>query len=112
MASSVAEKVPGWVGRILIPEIKRVVEKEVESLRCEMSAKFEAIDRKFEAIDSRFVAMDAKFEAIDTRFEAIDTKFEAVNARLDAIEKRFDLVRDVAVLKAQVKEIQEKTGAT
>jgi len=94
MASSVAEKVPGWVGRILIPEIKRVVEKEVESLRCEMSAKFEAIDRKFEAIDSRFVAMDAKFEA--------------VNARLDAIEKRFD----VAVLKAQVKEIQEKTGAT
>jgi tetrahydromethanopterin S-methyltransferase subunit G len=94
VVSKVAEKVPGWVGRFLIPEIERVVEKEVESLRREMNARFEAID--------------TKFESIDARFDAIDTRFEAVNARLDGIEKRFDLVQDVAVLKAEMKEIQEK----
>jgi hypothetical protein len=80
MVSKIAEKVPGWVGRFLIPEIERVVEKEVDGLRREINA----------------------------RFEAVDTRFEAVNARLDGIEKRFDLVRDVAVLKAEVKEIREK----
>jgi hypothetical protein len=57
----------------LLPEIERVVEKEVNSLRTEMKA-----------------------------------RFEAVNTRLDSIEKRFDLVQDVAVLKAEVKEMREK----
>lgn len=89
VVSKIAEKVPGWVGRFLIPEIERVVEREVEGLRREMSA---------------------RFEAVDTKFEAMDTKFEGINARLDGIEKRFDLVQDVAILKAEVKEIREKVG--
>jgi hypothetical protein len=75
MASKVAEKVPGWVGRFLLPEIEKVVEKEVEGLRREMNA-----------------------------------RFEAVNARLDGIDKRFDLVQDVAILKAELKEVREKIG--
>lgn len=87
MVSKVVEKVPGWVGRFLLPEIERVVEKEVNSLRNEMNA---------------------KFEAVNTRFDAVDTKFAAVNARLDGIEKRFDLIQDVTVLKAEVKEIKER----
>jgi hypothetical protein len=82
MPSKVAEKIPSWVGRFLLPEIEKVVEKEVEGLRREINAKF----------------------------EAVDTKFEAVNARLDGIEKRFDLVQDVAVLKAELKEVREKIG--
>jgi hypothetical protein len=75
MASKAAEKVPGWVGRFLLPEIEKVVEKEVEGLRREINA-----------------------------------RFEAVNARLDGIEKRFDLVQDVAILKAELKEVREKIG--
>jgi hypothetical protein len=75
MASKVAGKVPGWVGRFLLPEIEKVVEKEVEGLRREINA-----------------------------------RFEAVNARLDGIEKRFDLVQDVAILKAELKEVREKIG--
>jgi chorismate mutase len=76
MVSKIAERVPGWVGRFLIPEIERVVEKEVDGLRREINA-----------------------------------RFEAVNARLDSIEKRFDLVQDVAILKAEVKEIREKVAS-
>jgi len=75
MASKVAERVPGWVGRFLLPEIEKVVEKEVEGLRREINA-----------------------------------RFEAVNARLDGIEKRFDLVQDVAILRAELKEVREKIG--
>jgi len=101
--SQIAEKVPGWVGRFLIPEIERVVEKEVEGLRREINARFEAIDSKFDALDRRF-------EAIDRRFEAIDSKFDGVNARLEGIDKRFDLVQDIAVLKAQVEELRDKAG--
>ncbi len=89
MVSKIVEKVPGWVGRFLIPEIERVVEKEVDGLRREINA---------------------KFEAVDVRFQAVDVRFEAVNARLDGIEKRFDLVQDVAVLKAELKEIRQKVG--
>ena len=82
MVSKIVEKVPGWVGRFLIPEIERIVEKEVDGLRREINA----------------------------RFEAVNVRFESVNARLDGIEKRFDLVQDVAVMKAELKEIREKVG--
>ena len=47
------EKVPGWVGRFLLPEIERVVEKEVNSLRNEMNAKFEAVNTRFDAVDTK-----------------------------------------------------------
>ncbi len=54
--------------------------------------------------------MDGLRREINARFDAVDTKFEALNDRLDGIEKRFDFVKDVAVLKAELKEIREKVG--
>jgi len=40
----------------------------------------------------------------------INARFEAVNARLDGIEKRFDLVQEVAIMRAELKEVREKIG--
>jgi hypothetical protein len=54
MASKVAEKVPGWVGRFLLPEIEKVVEKEVEGLRREINARFEAVNARLDRIEKRF----------------------------------------------------------
>jgi len=64
MASKVAEKIPSWVGRFLLPEIEKVVEKEVEGLRREINAKFEAVDTKFEAINARLDGIEKRFEAV------------------------------------------------
>jgi hypothetical protein len=54
MASKVAEKVPSWVGRFLLPEIEKVVEKEVEGLRREINARFEAVNARLDGIEKRF----------------------------------------------------------
>jgi hypothetical protein len=51
MASKVAEKIPSWVGRFLLPEIEKVVEKEVEGLRREINARFEAVNARLDGIE-------------------------------------------------------------
>jgi hypothetical protein len=54
MASKVGEKVPGWIARFLLPEIEKVVEKEVEGLRREINARFEAVNARLDRIEKRF----------------------------------------------------------
>jgi len=116
MVSKIAEKVPGWVGRFLIPEIERVVDQRILMLRETMDAKFKAVDAKFEAIDARFESMDAKFDAKFNGLEKevlslrneMNARFSSIDTRLNEIEKRIDVVQRVAVLEAQVKELRER----
>lgn len=102
--SGVAEKVPGWVERILLPTL----ETKVRSVVSEELAKFEkTVDARFDAIDARFEALDSK---IDARFEAVDSKmdarFEAVNAKIDSLEKQFPTMKELAEIKARLSQIE------
>jgi hypothetical protein len=40
------------------------VEANVNGLRNEMNAKFEAVDKRFDAVDARFEAMNAKMDSL------------------------------------------------
>ncbi len=67
--------------------------QEVQRLRRDMEARFDATDARFEArfdaTDARFDATDARFEA---RFDAIDSRFDAIDARFDAVGKQIEAV--------------------
>jgi hypothetical protein len=75
-----AEKIPSWASRFLIPEIERIVDKRMEYLE----------------------------KVLNARFDAVDEKIKAVHSKLESLEKRFDVVQDMAMLKAEVKELREK----
>ncbi len=60
--------------------------QEVQRLRRDLEARFEATDARFEA---RFDATDARFDATDARFEA---RFDAIDARFDAVGKQIEAV--------------------
>jgi len=106
MVSKIAEKVPSWVGRFLIPEIERVVDHRISMLK-------ETIDAKFKAVDAKFEAMDAKFETkfnmlldlMNARFSSLENE---VNTRFNELDKRIDVIQRIAVLEAQVKELRER----
>ena len=76
--SRVAEKVPGWVERLLIPtlesKVRSILKEEVNHLE----------------------------KTLDARFEAVNARFEAVNAKIDALEKRFPTVQELAEIKARL----------
>jgi hypothetical protein len=74
--SRVAEKVPGWVERLLIPtlesKIRSIVKEEVGHLEKVMDARLEAVNSKIDSLEKRFPAVQ---------------EFAEIKARLNDLEK-------------------------
>jgi len=85
-AEKVAEKIPGWVERLLIPtlesRVRGVVREEVGHLE----------------------------KTLDAKFDAINVKFDAVNDRIDSLERRIPMVQDIADLKARLAAVERRTS--
>jgi len=86
-AERLAEKVPGWVERLLIPtlesRVRVIVREEVGHLEKTMNAKF----------------------------EAVNSRFDAVNARIDSLEQRIPVMQDIAELKARLAIVEKRSSA-
>ena len=86
-AEKVAEKVPSWVERLLIPtlesRVRGVVREEVAHLE----------------------------KILDAKFDAVDVKFDAVNERIDSLEKRIPMIQDIADLKARLSAVEKRASA-
>ena len=86
--SRAAEKVPGWVERLLIPtmesRIRLVVKEEVSHLE---------------------KVMEARLGAIETR---VNSGFETVDAKIDSLEKRLPVVQELAEIKARLQQVEAK----
>lgn len=78
-----AEKVPGWVERLLIPtletRVRAIVKEEVR-----------------DEVGHLEKTMVAKFDAVDTK--------------IDALEKRFPMIQEIADLKARLAVVEERTA--
>jgi len=85
-AEKVAEKIPGWVERLLIPtlesRVRGVVREEVGHLE----------------------------KTLDAKFDAINVKFDAVNDRIDSLERRIPMMQDIADLKARLAAVERRTS--
>jgi len=83
-----AEKVPGWVERLLIPtletRVRSILKEEVGHLERTIDARFEAIDAKF------------------------DAKLDGIGARIDSLEKRIPMIQDIADLKARLAAVERR----
>jgi archaellum component FlaC len=100
-AEKLAEKVPGWVERLLIPtlesRVRAIVKEELGHLEKTMNARFEGIE--------------ARFGGVDARFDGVEAKLDAVNTRIDSLEKRMKLVEDIADIKARLAIVEKRTAA-
>lgn len=109
-AEKLAEKVPGWVERLLIPtlesRVRTIMKEEMLQLEKTIDAKFEAVDARFEAFDEKFSArIDAVDEKLSTRIDAVDEK---LSNKIDDLDKRLDMVQRLAVVEAKMKDFESK----
>jgi len=88
--SRIAEKVPGWVERLLIPtlesRVREVVKEEVGHLE---------------------KVMEARFEAVNARIDSLEKTF---SARIDSLEKRLPVVQELAEIKVRLAEVEKRTA--
>jgi len=101
LARKVAEKVPTWISRFLLPEIRNIVKKEV-------SNQIAILDTK---IEERTKALDTK---IEERTKALEVEISALrnemNARFDSIEKRLPLIERIALIEARIEKLEKHVG--
>lgn len=71
----VAERVPGWVERLLIPalesRVRSIVKEEVGHLDRANEARFDAAGARFDAVEAK---LDAKLEGIAARIESLEKR--------------------------------------
>jgi chromosome segregation ATPase len=99
-----AEKVPGWVERLLIPtletRVRTIVKEEVS----------ERVGHLEKTMVARFDAVDAKFEAVDARFDAVNERIDSLNGRMDSLEGQIPMIQDLADLKARLAVVEKRTA--
>jgi hypothetical protein len=82
-----AEKIPGWVERLLIPtlesKIRNIVSEEVGHLE----------------------------KVLDARFSGIQSEIRRVDEKIDSLEKRFPAVQELAEIKARLSQVEGKVSS-
>jgi len=102
------KKIPTWISRFLLPEIRNIVKEEISNQLKPIETKISALDMK---IDERTKALDMK---IEERTKALEKEIislrNEMNARFDSIEKRLPLIERIALLEARIEKIERHIG--
>jgi hypothetical protein len=82
-----AEKIPGWVERLLIPtlesKVRNIVSEEVGHLE----------------------------KVLDARFAGLHSEIRRVDDKIDSLEKRFPAVQEIAEIKARLSQVEGKVSS-
>ncbi len=85
--SKVAEKIPGWVERLLIPKL----ESKVRSIVSEEVGHLEKV--------------------LDARFDGVQSEIRRVDEKIGSLEKRFPEVQEIAEIKARLSQVESKVSS-
>jgi hypothetical protein len=85
-----AEKVPGWLERVLLPQISEV-KAEVKIA----NAKIDVLDQK----------LSARIDGLGSRIDEADKR---LSIKIDELDKRLDVTQRLAVVEEQVKGLLAK----
>ena len=85
--AKIAEKIPSWVERLLIPtlesKVRAIVSEEVGHLE----------------------------KVLDARFTGIHSEMRRVDEKIDSLEKRFPTVQELAEIKARLSQVESKVSS-
>ncbi len=85
--SKVAEKIPGWVERLLIPTL----ESKVRSIVSEEVGHLEKV--------------------LDARCDGVQSEIRRVDEKIGSLEKRFPEVQEIAEIKARLSQVESKVSS-
>lgn len=74
-----AEKVPGWIERLLLPKLS-------------------SMEGDLKAINSEIKRLETKIDSLDER----------LNTRIDSLSEKVDVIKDIERLKVEVQALKER----
>lgn len=107
-----AEKIPGWLERVLLPQISelkgeiKVVNARIDSLDEKFSGRMDGLDEKF---TGRMDWLGEKIDGVERRLEyRIDEVDKRLGGKIDDLDKRLDMTQRLTVVETQLKELSAK----
>ncbi len=114
-----AEKIPGWIKQVLMPELNEIkgelkaINTRINSLESTMDIKITALDGKIDSLRNETKAeieglrkeMLSKFEKVDIKIDSLRTE---MNVRLDSIEKRIPVIEKITALEIKIADIEKR----
>lgn len=97
MASKLAEKAPGWVTRLLLPEIQEM-KGDLKALNAKVNSTNERIDSLRNEMKSEISRLDGKIDALGERFET----------RINVLSEKVDVVREIERMKIEIQELKQR----
>jgi Skp family chaperone for outer membrane proteins len=85
--TDMAEKVPGWLERVLIPQISDV------------KGELKAMNARINGPEGK---MEGEFKAVHSEIRRVEEKLDT---KIDELDKRLDVTQRLAVVEEQVKEL-------
>jgi hypothetical protein len=97
-SDEMAEKIPGWVERLLIPtlesKVRTIVGEEVGHLEKVLEARFDGVQ-----------------SALDARSAGVQSEIRRVDERIGSLEKRFPKVQEIAEIKARLSLVEGRVSS-
>jgi chromosome segregation ATPase len=117
-----AEKIPGWIERLLLPKLSSIeeelkainsridsVEERMISMRNETKTDIESLRNETKtSIESLRKEIESNRKEILSRFEGLDYRFETINMKLDSLEKRIPVIEELAALKIWMADLEKR----
>ena len=103
-----AEKVPGWLERVLLPQITEL-KGEIRVLSTTIDGLDEKIDAKIDGLDQKLTArIDGLEGRMDSEFKLVHGEIRRLDDKIDALDKRTDFTQRLTVVEEQVKELRAR----
>ncbi len=81
-----AEKVPGWLERILLPQIS------------ELKGEIRAINARFDGLEGK----------VEGEFAAVHSEIKWLDGKIESLDKRMDFSQRLAIVEEKVQELQAR----
>jgi hypothetical protein len=94
---AMAEKVPGWLERILLPQISEI-KGEIKLVNVRIDGLDQKLSERIDGLQGR----------IEVEFKMVHTEIKRLDERIDSLDRRTDLTQRLATVEEQVRELRAK----
>jgi uncharacterized protein YqgV (UPF0045/DUF77 family) len=94
LPSGMAEKIPGWLERVLLPQISEL-KGELKAINSRMDGEFRVVHSEIKRVE----------ETLGTEIKRVE---ETLGTKIDDLNRNMDVTRRLAAIEEQVKELRAK----
>jgi chromosome segregation ATPase len=115
MEHMAAEKIPGWIERLLLPKLSEIsgdvktINGRIDALESNMNTRIDSLEAQIGSLRNETkTEIESLKNEINSKFQGLDYRFEAINTRLDSLDKRIPVIEELTALKIKIADIEKK----